>query len=422
MDAPPPPHAAGTRLRVRAQLLHQLYEQGRLAVLIVPLPYLLVIRILWTTVQAERLLAWAILVAVELLFQIGVMVAYRLRPREPEEAPFWRKLKYASTLLSAIALSGCGWLVYPDDSALVFQMVLFVFLCASTAVSTISCSASRGILTLYNTVAWAPMSLQLLGSGDEFHLLLGFGSLVYVLTLLLYGLGVHHTYKQNLTMQELNRQLVSELSQSKLELEETLRKTRGLAMRDELTGLYNRRQLWERLEHERKFAERFGQPVCVALFDLDYFKSVNDRFGHLAGDETLKTVALVAQETIRDTDFLARYGGEEFAVVFPQTSMLDALQTVDRLRERLERVPFVFSQQLVKITLSAGVTQYRPGEALSLTLSRADGALYRAKSRGRNRVISDMEMLEDLPGDAMPPDEQIVTPPRADDAGSADIA
>jgi len=161
-----------------------------------------------------------------------------------------------------------------------------------------------------------------------------------------------------------------------------------LATTDELTRIYNRRQFFTLADRELSRAQRYERPLSVIMMDIDHFKRVNDTHGHAVGDEVLREVARRLQETIRDVDILGRYGGEEFAVLLPDTRASDALVTVaERLRLCIAETPVQTEAGALTVTVSLGLAQ-RSEDATSLTelLTRADGALYRAKDGGRNRT------------------------------------
>jgi len=169
-------------------------------------------------------------------------------------------------------------------------------------------------------------------------------------------------------------------------LEERLRE---LAMHDDLTGLYNRRHFTELAEAELGRVRRTGASLSVAMVDIDHFKRVNDFFGHAVGDLALKEVAAAMRETLRGSDVPARLGGEEFVVLLNDTPVEGALSVTERLRERIGRAEVqVGPDRVARFTISAGVAELAPGEPLDALLARADEALYRAKSEGRNRTLS----------------------------------
>lgn len=156
------------------------------------------------------------------------------------------------------------------------------------------------------------------------------------------------------------------------------------ASTDALTGLANRRTLFARAATVMADMERRKQPCAVVFFDIDHFKSVNDRFGHAAGDEVIAAVARTMSERLRASDIIGRYGGEEFVAVLPGTGQEDALRIVEDLRNRISAID-VPSVRGARIRMSAGITLARPGEQISDAFARADTALYRAKQAGRDR-------------------------------------
>jgi diguanylate cyclase (GGDEF)-like protein len=177
------------------------------------------------------------------------------------------------------------------------------------------------------------------------------------------------------------------LRAQKRALEEALVRIRDLAMRDELTGLFNRRQMSELMELELSRSERSGRNLLLAQLDIDLFKSVNDRHGHSIGDQALKHFASVVGNELRSGDVFARWGGEEFVLLLSDTRLADASELLERLRCTLQQTPLVAGGEEIGLTASIGWTVHRRGETLQRCLERADQALYQAKREGRNRVV-----------------------------------
>ncbi|MFT3848584.1 MAG: biofilm regulation diguanylate cyclase SiaD [Propionivibrio sp.] len=170
------------------------------------------------------------------------------------------------------------------------------------------------------------------------------------------------------------------------ELSEALRDS---ALHDSLTGLDNRRSLMERLREETERAIRKSTPYVLAILDVDRFKSINDRFGHEAGDKALCAISAAIQHSLREYDVCGRWGGEEFLVLLPETSIDAATQVVERIRAGMEQVQLQLpGDDAPKVTASFGLTQYRLGENFSDTINRADAGLLKAKMAGRNRVVA----------------------------------
>jgi len=175
----------------------------------------------------------------------------------------------------------------------------------------------------------------------------------------------------------------------KRELSQALDKLQAMAMRDDLTGLFNRRHMQSLLELEVQRSLRSGNSFCVSLLDIDYFKRINDVHGHGAGDEVLRAFAQVSLAAVRGCDMLARWGGEEFVVVLPDTHMPLALAGLERLRELVQQHKVSVAGVELSVTFSAGLTEHKRDETLAQTLERADRLLYEAKKQGRNRVVID---------------------------------
>ena len=174
----------------------------------------------------------------------------------------------------------------------------------------------------------------------------------------------------------------------KSQQEKSIEIIQEMAIRDELTGLYNRRHVMELLEHEKNRASRGGSIFCIAMLDIDHFKNVNDNHGHQAGDAVLREVATIMKNTLRNAEFCGRYGGEEFLIVLTQTDIQGALICVERVRTNIENARFPDISADFKVTVSIGLSEYLIREDVEKIIFRADEALYRAKKHGRNRVES----------------------------------
>jgi len=177
------------------------------------------------------------------------------------------------------------------------------------------------------------------------------------------------------------------LREQRAALQQALEKNHELAIRDDLTGLYNRRHLPELMQHEVHRADRSGRSLCIALIDLDHFKLINDSHGHAQGDEVLRAFAVAARSALRDTDALGRWGGEEFMAMLPETGVDNAVRVIDRVRQRLAALRFDGLDPALRITFSAGIALCAAGETLADAIARADQAMYAAKQAGRDRSV-----------------------------------
>jgi diguanylate cyclase (GGDEF)-like protein len=182
------------------------------------------------------------------------------------------------------------------------------------------------------------------------------------------------------------------------ELKEANRRIEELAELDELTGSLNRRCIMRMLDEEVSRSQRTRTPCSIALIDLDWFKRINDTYGHPTGDEVLRTFAITVFANIRNFDRFGRFGGEEFLLVLPDTSRQAALRILDRLRAIIADLDWSAFSPGMRVTVSAGVATLKHDDTPDTILARADGALYEAKAQGRNRIVSarsDRQLFED---------------------------
>ena len=155
---------------------------------------------------------------------------------------------------------------------------------------------------------------------------------------------------------------------------------------DALTNLNNRRQFEVRLKQEIATTKRQNNPLCAMMIDIDFFKKVNDTYGHASGDAVLRTVALIIKEHLRESDIPSRYGGEEFAVLLPYTHISEAKIVGERLRKAVENTEIPIDKKTINVTISMGLAEFDTKETGEELFERADKALYEAKESGRNRV------------------------------------
>lgn len=184
------------------------------------------------------------------------------------------------------------------------------------------------------------------------------------------------------------REQVEAAEQRISELENALEAASAKVKEDQLTGAYNRRGLAEYFQREISRAERTNSDLSIALIDVDNFKQLNDRYGHLTGDDALKYLVDVIKHNLRPADIVARFGGEEFVLLMPDTPVDEAIETVQRLQRELTRTFFLANNDRLVITFSAGIAKWHLGEQDIEVIERADQAMYQAKISGKNRVVS----------------------------------
>jgi diguanylate cyclase len=198
-------------------------------------------------------------------------------------------------------------------------------------------------------------------------------------------------------MRETNKALEERLTLSKNEisnLQHSLEAIRAESLTDPLTGLGNRKYFDRMIDMAVQNALASGEPLSLMMFDIDHFKSFNDSYGHLTGDQVLRLVGMSLKQTIKGQDITARYGGEEFAVVLPNTALRQALTVADHIRRAVmakELKKKSTGEILGRVTISVGVSMLKAGDDTDALIERADACLYAAKRNGRNRVICEVD-------------------------------
>lgn len=189
-------------------------------------------------------------------------------------------------------------------------------------------------------------------------------------------------YRDAAILRRANERLSHEIeARQRLEAE-----LRDLAHRDHLTGISNRRHFFDLADQAFARACASGSPLSLLIADIDYFKQINDTYGHMHGDEVLKVLVRVCRDALGEVDMLARLGGEEFVMLLPDADLATARVRADKLRVEAQRAPVRLHEATLHFTVSLGVAQWQPGESLLFLMRRADEALYLAKYNGRNRV------------------------------------
>lgn len=208
---------------------------------------------------------------------------------------------------------------------------------------------------------------------------------------------VNSLVKTTLEMRESNRMLEARLVNAKQEignLQASLEAIRAETLTDPLTGLGNRKYFDRAIDDAVEQALANGEPLSLMMFDIDHFKSFNDNYGHLTGDQVLRLVAMSLKATIKGQDITARYGGEEFAVVLPNTALRQALTVADHIRRAVmskELKKKSTGEILGRVTISVGVSMLQNGDDTRSLIERADACLYAAKRNGRNRVVCEAD-------------------------------
>ncbi|MFP4159412.1 MAG: GGDEF domain-containing protein [Desulfobacterales bacterium] len=274
---------------------------------------------------------------------------------------------------------------FKDPSITVFQLMIGIAFCTLLAFFTASPLRGMVILLYILVLMFGVFRLKLL----DFFALSLVATLLYAAAVTM----LHMTHPEHTDMSLETIRIISLLlslmwvSYLSTYIANLRRKIKLIASHDELTGIYNRREIFNILEREKALAIRSGSPFALCIIDIDDFKPVNDTLGHLAGDEVLKIFAQTLKENIRSEDYIGRYGGEEFIVILVNYKPEEnACSYGCRLLQAVREMRFNGISEDLSLTASMGMAVYKPDESVDSLLARADAALYRAKIKGKDRV------------------------------------
>ena len=210
-------------------------------------------------------------------------------------------------------------------------------------------------------------------------------------SLLLQAQGLQTRTRQMVADVRLAQTQVDDANKKIESLKEQMEKVKQEIIIDPLTRTYNRRAYDEKIKQEIMGFQRYSRPTALAIIDIDHFKNVNDTYGHRTGDGVLRVLSEVMKKEIREIDVLARYGGEEFALILPHTSLEQAFDVAERIRQKVEISRFTYKGKPFSVTVSIGVGSLKVDDTLDSYVERVDQAMYRAKNGGRNRVEGEVD-------------------------------
>ncbi|REL28180.1 GGDEF domain-containing protein [Thalassotalea euphylliae] len=313
---------------------------------------------------------YSIACALFLLGAFRIIFYYSSRSLKQYSHKVWWLLLRASVLLPCLIFSSVFALsmLRPEFEPLFIYVFMTLFALVSSGTMTYSLDRSLYSYYLASNTAIPIITVVLMSDSVVAQLEVG----------MLFFYSIYMLFQ--------GRQLNSEYHE-KLNQEQTLKE---LSIKDSLTGIYNRRHFDQYLAHAWDANMRRQTMLSIVIVDIDYFKKVNDKYGHPAGDETIKHVASVMKSTFqRDTDIVARIGGEEFAVIVTDTEQTDVFSLVETLREEISSSTIYFNQHDFSVTVSAGIYSLVPNQQSSASnlMSSADKALYQAKANGRNCTV-----------------------------------
>lgn len=346
-------------------------------------------------------LGWACLMGVMEVVIVSIGARYRRNLGDDHQVQHWASLQIAVAGLVGLGWGSSVWLFWADGHYLLYLLNVTVLVGVS-GVCMIIMSAFRSATLLFSIGILLPPLVQLVYVDNPYALQIGVGLLVLFAVQIRYAREVEQELHRELNNSVRNGALLMQISMARAELHSShaelevknaelqaaLTRLNEMVTQDVLTRAFSRRYIFEQLERQVSIRRRHGASVCLVMFDLDHFKSINDHYGHPVGDRALQMVAQTVTAQLREGDMLARVGGEEFLVLLPMTDGNAAFLLADRLRGVLEKTTVTEGSVKVHLPASFGVAELLPDEDVASWFKRVDAALYRAKATGRNNTVS----------------------------------
>ena len=354
---------------VQSDRLQLLYKQSFPAVFVSMAAAIIFTVTLWPVQDHQLLLAWFSALFITAMARLILFLQYRQISPEGEEVLSWEKPYFITLMLTSVTWGIGSLLIMPEDSQ-VHQIVIFSFMIALAGGAT-SLYSSHSTMTLATVaVILLPVTVYFFLNGEYVYVWLAAAAVLFFISCLRSTQFLSQTLNQNFLM---TRQL--EISNKEAE---------RLARIDDLTGLYNRRAFYEYGAVLANNSKRNKDELSMINMDIDNFKLINDTFGHAAGDDALKQVGQVLLQRLRKSDIYARIGGEEFGMLLPMTSLEQATQLAEQLRQAIEKLSFKFGDENFTITASFGVAT--GAYDVDTLVRRSDQVMYTSKESGRNMV------------------------------------
>lgn len=378
---------------VERETARQFAERVSGALLAAPAVLALLAISLIEKVPEAHLMPW--LTTTLVMFMVNLSVAHLLLDHLNNSV---RRRLLLKIMTVTVLLEGLSWGVLPfmvnatGETSFIIMGILPLCVLAALALQTLCLHPPS--LWCFALPALLPVGLYKLLIGSGFDRLVGVATLTVLGLSLVYGASASRRGLKSVRMKVRNDLLVKQLTRSSSDLRTALRKIRQLSTHDPLTQCFNGRALMDHLSREMTRQDRDGQAIGILLVDVDCFKQVNDRHGHIVGDETLKALTERIQSHLRGGDLLARYGGEEFVCVVLADDVDKLAYAGERVRQGVEMTPLLTNPIEVHLTVSIGATLRHPSETVASLLARAEYALRQAKDAGRNRV--EIEVFQSL--------------------------
>jgi len=358
--------------KVQADKLKLLYHQSFPAVFYSLMASFIYASILWLKVDHDLLFIWLSAIAISSLIRLFLFLAYRKKKPQGEDVLKWEQPYYITLMLSSVIWGG-GVIFLSYKLPFLYQVITYFILMGMAGSALTVYSAIRYFSVSTVTVILMPVTIWFLFIDQYLALMMSLLGILFVLSAFR-ATGVlsdtlHFSYM-----------LTHALSRAKEEAER-------LASIDMLTEINNRRAFTELAKAQIEYCKRHEYPVSAIVLDVDHFKDINDKYGHASGDVALKYLSTILQNLTRPSDIIGRIGGEEFAILLTSTDINDAITVAEKLKNWVADNPVQIADEYFSMTISVGVTSDASYDFENL-LKKADQAMYKAKSAGRNQVVS----------------------------------
>lgn len=377
------------RTEVEAHCVRTLFERANQAALFAPLGTLFIFWMIHDKVSLALALGWMIVNTVPDTLTFLLTRRLLRHPPELHRVSFHHNLQVLLRTLQGMSWGMAAILFHFEGlEGFITSLIILTVLVSISAVSVANMAPSFRTFAGFSGAMLLMIIGYYLWLGDMLHLQIAVGLSILLGVEMQFGWDAYRQFAGGAHQLVLNRRIREQLETRNAELDELNQKLRAIAIHDQLTGLYNRHFMVEQIERQRELFARYGNVCSMVLFDIDYFKQVNDRYGHATGDDVLVAFSRRVEALLRHEDVLGRYGGEEFILLLPMTDLSAALQLVERIRSALADSPVILKSEAITVTASFGVAQLQHGEDVDGWLMRADQALYRAKEQGRNCAVA----------------------------------
>ena len=366
-----------------------------------PLGILLLAWVIHSAAGSTKAVIWACLISAVALSTVGIGYRYRLSISRNQDPIFWTRAQIACAGMLGLTWGSSVWFAWVEGQFL-YYLTDLIILVGVSGICMMIMSPVRSATFFFSMGMLLPPLVQLAVVNNPIGPQVFIGWIVMFFVQVWSARTLEQELFRELDHSVRNSMLVTLLTRARGDLNQTNREVKAkneelksamerlneLVTRDQLTGAFSRRYIFDQLAHMVSIKARHDVPVCLVMFDLDHFKSVNDHYGHPVGDKALQEVSHTVAAALRDGDMLARVGGEEFLALLPMTHDAAAVLLADRLRDALSRTFITEGLHQIFLPASFGVAKLRHGEDVAAWFRRVDAALYEAKAQGRNAVVS----------------------------------